>query len=57
MIVDPERDTPGISAAACPKPIAIASRMVVLSSLRSCLLSFSAASSTRPRAISVEPIR
>ncbi len=56
-MVEPDRDTPGISAAACPKPIAIASRMVVLSSLRSCLLSFSAASRTSPSAISVEPIR
>ncbi len=53
----PERDTPGTSAAACAKPITIASRRVILSSGRSWRATRSAASSSRPSTISVVPIR
>ena len=54
--VAPERDTPGTSAQACAKPMMTPSRAVNVSISRECEPAFSAASSSRPSAISVQPI-
>ena len=56
MSVAPERETPGTSAAAWAKPMTMPSRRVKDSIPRSWLPAFSAASSSSPSAISVQPI-
>ncbi len=57
VIVAPDRDTPGTRAIACAKPIATPSRVVMSSTLRVRLPTFSAASKSSPSTIRVVPIR